>query len=123
MLASILLYAILTWTLPSNAKSNPLTFYVVMIMAVWCLSVIFFWQRKFLVPAELVLATQPVDAKALARWRVGYLVVYSGCESIALWGVVLHFFGFNVFRVTPFYAAGFILLLFFAPRRTSNAIG
>ena len=36
---------------------------------------------------------------------------------------VLRFLGFSFTQVTSFYIAGFVLMLYFAPRRPSNAIG
>ena len=50
---------------------------------------------------------------ALARWRVGYVVIYALSLSIALYGLVLPFMGFPMSAVAPFLLAGFALILFF----------
>jgi hypothetical protein len=38
-------------------------------------------------------------------------------ESIAIFGLVLRILGFSLSQVASFYISGFILLLFFGPRR------
>ncbi len=123
LLVSIVFYVLIAKLLPSSAIPNPTIFYAVTLMAAWCVVVIFVMGRKFVLRSELVLAAQPADAKALARWRAGYLITYSCSEAVALWGLVLHFLGFALPQIAPFYVAGFILLLFFSPRRLSNEVG
>jgi len=39
------------------------------------------------------------------------------CESIVLYGVVLHFIGFTFAHISPLLIAGFVLMSFFSPRR------
>src|SRR5437667_5675387 len=80
-------------------------------------------RRLFVLRSEAALAAQPSDSKVLARWRVGYLLTYVLSEGIALSGVVLHFLGFALAQVTPFFLTGFVLLVFFRPRRASNELG
>ena len=74
-------------------------------------------------PAESSLAGNPESATTLYRWRTGYMATYALSEAIVLYGVVLRFLGLSFSQVVPFFLAGFILMLFFGPRRPSNAIG
>jgi len=63
------------------------------------------------------LATRPNDAATLSRWRAGHIMTYALSEAIAIFGLVLRIIGFSLSQVASFYIAGFILLLFFGPRR------
>jgi hypothetical protein len=74
-------------------------------------------------PSEKVLSVTPDDVAALKTWRTAYIVIYALCESVALYGVVLRFVKFSLPQVAAFYIAGFVLLLYFSPRRPTNAIG
>jgi hypothetical protein len=44
-------------------------------------------------------------------------MTYALSEAIAIFGLVLRLIGFSLSQVAYFYIAGFILLLFFGPRR------
>jgi hypothetical protein len=44
-------------------------------------------------------------------------MTYALSEAIAIFGLLLRFIGFSFSHVASFYVAGFILLLFFGPRR------
>ena len=117
MLASVLLYGFLCFRLPAQGEPNPILFEALVIVSVSLVGVIFFFRRKTVLKAEAVLAAQPEDPAALGRLRMGYIVIWAFCESIALYGVVLHFIGFTSAHVAPFLIAGFALMLFFSPRR------
>jgi hypothetical protein len=81
------------------------------------LVVLLFVMRRIQVhSAEAILETHPQDAKALARWRQGHLVTYILSLSIALYGLLLHFLGFSVSQVAPFFIVGTVLILFLGPR-------
>jgi len=67
-------------------------------------------------PAEVVLQSQSQDAKALVRWKAGYIVTYVLSMSIALYGLVLHFFGFPLGQVVPLLLASFALFIFLGPK-------
>jgi tellurite resistance protein TehA-like permease len=127
MLASIVIYCLITErTLEHgslHSAPNPTMFYGIALVAVFIVTSIFSFRRKFVLNSETTLVTKPADAKALRRWRAGYLVVYASSEAVALYGVVLRFMGFTLSQVLPFYLAGFVLLLFFAPRRPSDQLG
>lgn len=83
----------------------------------------FFFRRRILKPAERVLSTQPDDVAALKRWCAAYVGIYALFHSVFMWGLLLRFLRFSLLQVLPFYIAAFLLLLYFAPRRPSNAIG
>jgi hypothetical protein len=123
LMTSIVIYFFLVMWLPSTASPNPVIFYALTLLAVTLVAVVFVFRRVFVTRSEKALTVQPDDRKALAQWRTGYLVIYCLSESVVLYGVVLHFLGFSASQVAPFYLAGFLLILFFAPRRPSNQLG
>jgi len=49
------------------------------------------------------------------------IIIYCLSEAVAVYGLVLHFFGFSLSQVTPFFFAGLMLLFFFEPRRVMGA--
>jgi F0F1-type ATP synthase membrane subunit c/vacuolar-type H+-ATPase subunit K len=116
-LVSIVLYAVITKMLPASVAPNVLVFRILMLLSVGTVAMIFALRRKLVKPAEQILSVQPEDAGALARWRTGYLITYAFSEAVALYGLVLHFMGFTFAQVAPFFIAGFVLMLFYAPRR------
>lgn len=116
-LASIVIYAWMVRTLPSNVPADPRLFRIITAVAVAEVLVMFVLRRVFVVKAEEVLVSQPEDAIALQRWRTGYLVTWCLSEAVALFGVVLHFLGFTFKQVLPFFIAGFALIVFSTPRR------
>jgi hypothetical protein len=118
-LVSIVLYAVITKMLPASVAPNVLIFRVLALLAMGNVVMIFLLRRKLVKPSEQTLSTQPEDAAALASWRTGYLITYAFSEAIALYGLVLHFIGFAFVQVLPFFIAGFVLILFYAPRRPS----
>src|SRR5207245_1070239 len=102
--------------IPSTATPNLIILRAVSVLAVMLILTTIVVRRLFVLRSEAALAAQPSDSKALARWRVGYLLTYILSEGIALYGVVLHFLGFALAQVTPFFLTGFVLLVFFCPR-------
>ncbi len=119
-LASIALYAYLVVSLPSHATPNPVIFLPISLVAVTLLIGVFVTRRMFLARTEKILAVNPEDSAALARWRMGYLVAYALSEAIVLFGIVLHFLGFSFRQVAPFFLTSFLLILFLAPPRVTN---
>jgi hypothetical protein len=117
LLMSIVLYAVMTKIVPANVAPNILLFKMLSLLAMGTVVMIFLLRRKLVRSAEQTLSAQPDDTAALARWRTGYLITYAFSEAIALYGLVLHFTGFAFMQVLPFFIAGFVLILFYAPRR------
>ncbi len=123
LLASIVLYVGLAAILstPPGRPPAPILLIALTFLAVMNVLVIMVMRRVFVSKAEEILRTNPEDAGALMRWRSGYIVTYAIAESVALYGLVLHFLGFTHVEVTPFFLAGFVLLVFFPPRRPASA--
>ncbi|MGA2856602.1 MAG: hypothetical protein ABSE40_07020 [Candidatus Sulfotelmatobacter sp.] len=113
---AVVMYALVILRLPSSATSKPIMLRALTVVAVSMTILIFVMRRIQVFPAEAILQIRPEDAKALARWRQGYLVTYALSLSIALYGLVLHFLGFSLSQVVPFFIAGFALILFLGPR-------
>ncbi len=110
------LYGLMVFRIPSSATAKPVVIQALAVLAVFLVILIFVMRRLQVLPAEAILAKQPQDVKALARWRGGYMVTYTLCISIILYGVVLHFLGFRLPQIAPFFLAGFVLILFYGPR-------
>jgi len=113
---AIVMYAVVALRLPSSVTPKPITLRALTVVAVSIVVLIFVMRRIQVLPTETILEKQPQDAKALARWRQGYIVTYALSLSIALYGLVLHFFGFATSQVAPFFVAGFAWILFLGPR-------
>ncbi len=111
------------WVRPYAPPKTQTYFYVIAGLAAWAVEGSFFFRRKILKPSERVLSAKPEDVAALRRWRAGYLGMYASCEAVALWGLLVRFLGFGLWLAMPFFVAGFVLMLYFAPRRPTNAIG
>lgn len=120
-LVSIILYAVVAKILPAATAPNVVIYRAIALLAVVDVAIIFVCRRMMVRPAEGVLASHPEDPAALARWRTGYLITYALSEAAALYGLVLHFLGFNLVQVAPFLITGFVLILFYAPRTPAQA--
>lgn len=120
-LMSILVYVLIIKMVPAAGSRNLLMFKILVGVTIALLATIARLRRRLVKPAEETLASQPDDPAALARWRTGYLITYACSEAMALYGVVLHFLGFSLTEVLPFLIAGFVLILFYAPRRPAPA--
>lgn len=114
------MYALAVWRLPSSATPNPVMLRVITAVCVSEVVIVFVMRRLRLSPVEAILANQPEDAKALARLRQSYVITYAISLSIALYGLVLHFLGFSVREVAPFFLVGIVLILFFRPKALPN---
>jgi hypothetical protein len=118
MLGSILLYIVLgEFAGPKSRAVNPAVSSVFSTLAVAVVGMIFVVRRTLVFRSAETLASRPDDPVTLNHWRTGYLVTYVLCESLALFGLVLRFLGYNLPQSLPFYAGGFVLLFFFAPRK------
>jgi hypothetical protein len=81
------------------------------------LAAAFLVRQRMLDPVVQTLQTQPDDAAAIGRWRVGYIIIFSFCEGVVLCGFLARFLGSSAMQAAPFYASGIVLLLLFYPRR------
>jgi hypothetical protein len=95
-------------------------YFAITLVAITTVGMTFAVRRLFVLRPEATLAEHPEDSAALKRWRTGYLITYTLCETVALFGFVLRLVGFNLSQVAPFYLVGFVLMLLFAPRRASS---
>jgi hypothetical protein len=124
MLVSVGLYAFIADRLgPAPKVVSPAFIYSIAAVAASMVGAILLVRRMKLKPAESTLAGNSENAVALNRWRTGYIATFALSEAVVLYGVVLRFVGLGFRQVVPFFVAGFILMLFFGPRRPSNAIG
>ena len=124
MLISIGLYAFIAQGYGPAPREVSLAFiYTMAALAIFVIGPILVVRGIIVKPAERALQENPENAVALNRWRAGYIVTFALSEAVALYGVVLRFAGVRFLQVVPFFVAGFILMLFFGPRRQSNAIG
>jgi len=117
LLASIVLYGFISFRAPMREEPKPLMLEAITGVAVAIVGSVLFFRRTMILKSEALLAAQPEDPVALGRLRAGYIVVWALCESIVLYGLVLRFIGFTFAHVLPFLIAGFVLMLFFSPRR------
>ena len=117
MLASVVLYGVIATLVPWNAEPNPVVFYAFTAIAIIEVAGIFVLRRVGS-PRQRPTATlaQP-DGSVLAKPGTALLIIYCLSEAVALYGLVLHFFGFTLTQVGPFFFSGLVLLFFFEPRR------
>ena len=91
MLLSVVAYVAITVVLPSGASSDPVIFHAFTVTAITLVAIIAIVRRSVLGPAAAILAVQPDNARALARWRSSYLLQWGLSEAIALSGIMVHF--------------------------------
>jgi hypothetical protein len=124
LLATIVLYAAMAEHFgPAPKAQAPIVFYAITGVAISLIATILAIRRGRLAKLEKILSCDQEDIAALNPWRATYLLIFMACEAIALYGLVLRFLGFTFTQVASFYIAGFVLMLYFAPRRPCNAIG
>jgi F0F1-type ATP synthase membrane subunit c/vacuolar-type H+-ATPase subunit K len=119
LLVSIALYVFIGERIGRNTQSTPdrNVYFAITLFAITTVGMTFAVWRLFVLRSEVILADQPEDTAALKRWRTGYIITYTLCETVALFGFVLRFMGFTLSEVAPFYVVGFALMLLFSPRR------
>lgn len=113
---AVVMYLLVILRIPSTAKPNFVLLRAFGFLAIVDVILVFVMRRILVFPAEAVLQNQPEDAKALARWKIGYLITYALSLSIALYGLVLHFFGISLAQVVPLLLASFALFIFLGPK-------
>ena len=122
LLVSIALYVFIGERMGESTAAVPDRnfYFAITLVAITTVGMTFAVRRLFVLRSEVILAEHPEDSAALKRWRTGYIITYTLCETVALFGFVLRFVGFTLSEVTPFYLVGFVLMLLFAPRRASS---
>ena len=96
---------------PANALFHALSF--ISISLVGATVVV---RRTLVLPSETVLQERSDDTVAVARWRTGYLFLYTLCDLLGVFGLILRMAGFTLGNVWGFYLGGFLLLLLYSPR-------
>lgn len=118
LLGSIVLYVVLGIVVrPVQQNIDPALSYIFTTLAVAVIGVIFVVRRTLVFRAEGSLANEPNEVVSLSQWRTGYIVTYALCEALALFGLMQRFLGARVEQSVLYYLGGFVLLLFFWPRR------
>jgi hypothetical protein len=120
MLISIVLYAFISLRLPVHVAPQPTILYGIAFAAVANVGVIFVVRNRLLSTPGPISSPQQNNQGVLARWRTACIVTWALCEAIALYGLVLHFIGFQMSQSLFFFIVGFVLMLLFAPRPPSN---
>lgn len=73
--------------------------------------------RRMLEPARQRLREDPGNAFALKRWRDSYLILFSFCEALVLYGFMVRMLGGSLAQAVPFYACAVLAFVIFTPRR------
>ncbi len=120
MLMSIVLFTAVGETASRSVPSDSTTlFYALSLLSISTLGAALLVRRTLVSPCEALLREKPNDLLLLARWRTGYIVLYSLCEALAAFGLVLRISGFALAHVWGFYATGFLLMILFSPPPSS----
>ena len=118
LVGSIVVYAILgEFVRPASRALDPALSYLFTTMGVAIVGVIFVVRRTLVFRAEETLAAQPDDILSLNQWKTGFFATYALCEALALFGLIERFLGCTVQQSALYYVVGFVLMLFFRPRR------
>lgn len=118
MLASIVLYAVagemLARTLAHDTENT--LFHALSLVSISLVGASIVVRRTLVLPSEALLKEKSDDSITVARWRTGYLVLYTMCEALGLFGLILRMAGFTLGNVWGFYLGGILLLLLYSPR-------
>jgi hypothetical protein len=118
MVGSIIVYAILgEFVRPASRALDPALSYLFTTMGVAIVGVIFVVRRTLVFRVEESLVTRPDDTLSLNQWKTGFIATYALCEALALFGLIERFLGCTVRQSALYYVGGFVLMLFFRPRR------
>lgn len=122
MIVSIGLYVFVGERMAVAGKPDPATFYVLSLVSIIVVGFILVVRRTLVLQSEETLKAKSTDLAAVNRWRSGYIATYVLSESLALFGLVLRFLGFNLGQVAPFYLGALVLMIFFGPRQPSSQL-
>lgn len=73
-------------------------------------------RRTLVLRSEAALKERSDDRATVERWRTGYIFLYTLCEVLGLFGLILRMSGFTLANVWGFYLGGFLLLVLYSPR-------
>ncbi len=117
LLGSIVLYFLVCLYSPVRSEGSPDMLRVLALTSAVMAAAVFVLRGKVLGPSAALAATRPDDAKTLSLWRTAHIVIWALCEVIAMYGLLLRYLGFSVAYAAPFFACGFLLILFLGPQR------
>lgn len=120
ILATIPMYAAVGEMVRREAMDVSLIHKVLLVVLMSQLGALTLIRTRWIGPAAEALRLKPDDAEALQRWHGGNITCFVLCEAVVLLGLVLRFLGGTLMQAAPFYAVGFVLLLFFAPRNPAH---
>jgi len=115
MLVSIVLYFASLRMFPSSQSPNPLIFRLITLCAFATLGMLVLLRKVLVANPSEALRSRPDDSAALAKWKSRQLITWALGESIAIYGLLLHFLGFSTVQVVPFFLAGALLIVIFPP--------
>ena len=117
MLMAIVLYMFIGEKIAvGRSPVSPVVFQAIAVISIMTVVALFALRRVMVLPAFASLQTSPNDARALGRWRAGYIVSYALCEALALYGFALRVVGFPFSQVVLFYVASLALLVYYRPQ-------
>jgi FtsH-binding integral membrane protein len=117
MIISLLLFpAIAEKTGPASHNTSRGLFFAITLPALLLVASWRVPRVKYIREGARRLAQHPGDARALRRWQTGHIISFMLSEAVALYGLILRYEGFSSADVVAFSAAGFMLMLFSAPR-------
>jgi len=117
LLLPIPLYCFLAIRAPQHTPPTPAFYNMILILAVVEGGVAVFLRSKLSKMADELWQKSPESKAALSRWFSSNIVPWALCLSVALYGLVMRYAGSSLREVSPFFAAGFVLMLCFPPRR------
>jgi len=116
-LAAIPLYVVVgEFAGPSEPRELGMLYTVFLVLAVSMLAPAALVRQKMVRAAEEELRLRPDELPLLGRWLAGNIVSFALCEAVAIYGLLLRILGGTLVQAAPFFAAGFLFLIFFTPR-------
>lgn len=120
LLLSIVLYGFVSARAPARQMPAATVLHAIALLSVADVIAILVLRNKLLASAGKILSIQPEDGVALARWRATHILIWVLCEVIALYGFILRYLGLPMRQAMYFFAGGFLLIAFFAPRKPGS---
>ena len=117
LLLPIPLYVFLAIRAPQHNPPTDVFYKVILVLAVVEGVVTVFLRNKLTQMTDDIWQKNPESQEAVKRWFSSNIIPWALCLSIALYGLVMRYAGSSLREVSPFFAAGFVLMLCFPPRR------
>lgn len=119
MLASVFLYIALVEFFLRPTPREPNMVFVGTFLAVSITScfVALFFRKSYVEASVEALRSNPEDAAAVRRWRLGVVVSVALAESVVLFGFVLRMIGTPVQYCAVFYVLAVLMMVILTPQR------